>query len=231
MRRRFHIRPGDSIRNCGGSDTISKFRTRRGAHAARVQILAARQNLVPQSAFSPFAVHLDGNPIGSSPLNFPPYPRVCIHPAINRQFMIPTPFSAALLALVALAHCAYAAPAASAPAAQATSFAPSAPETVDYLRDIKPILSARCFSCHSALRQKANLRLDAAQLIRQGGESGPAFKPGQSAESLLLHAVTGTRQATPMPPKSEGEPLTEKQIALLAAWIDQGAVAPIGSYS
>ncbi|GDY23028.1 hypothetical protein LBMAG56_43750 [Verrucomicrobiota bacterium] len=98
---------------------------------------------------------------------------------------------------------------------------------MDYLRDIKPILSARCFSCHSALRQKANLRLDASQLIRQGGESGPAFKPGQSAESLLLHAVTGTRQATPMPPKSEGEPLTEKQIALLAAWIDQGALAPV----
>ncbi len=141
--------------------------------------------------------------------------------------MMPTSFSAALLALVALAHCAYAAPAAPAPATQTVAAAKSAPETVDYLRDIKPILSARCFSCHSALRQKANLRLDASQLIRQGGDSGPAFKPGQSAESLLLHAVTGTRKATPMPPKSEGEPLTEKQIALLAAWIDQGAVAPV----
>ena len=58
-------------------------------------------------------------------------------------------------------------------------------EPVDYRRDIKPILHGRCFACHGALRQKAGLRLDAVQLIRQGGKSGPAIVPGKSAESLL----------------------------------------------
>src|SRR5258705_463630 len=60
-----------------------------------------------------------------------------------------------------------------------------------YLRDVKPVLSARCFSCHGAVRQKARLRLDAASLIRKGGRSGPALVPGKADESLLVKAVLG----------------------------------------
>src|SRR5437016_4260465 len=59
---------------------------------------------------------------------------------------------------------------------------------VDYLRDVKPILSARCYSCHGALRQKSRLRLDTADLIRQGGKRGPAVVPGKSGDSLLIDA-------------------------------------------
>ncbi|HMC65468.1 MAG TPA: PSD1 and planctomycete cytochrome C domain-containing protein, partial [Gemmataceae bacterium] len=95
---------------------------------------------------------------------------------------------------------------------------------VDYGRDIKPILHARCFACHGALRQKAGLRLDAVQLIRQGGKSGPAIVPGKSADSLLIEKVTGNDRSR-MPPKSEGSPLSGKQIALLKTWIDRGAKA------
>lgn len=98
-------------------------------------------------------------------------------------------------------------------------------EPVDYVRDIKPILSSRCFACHSALRQRSGLRLDAASLLTQGGKRGPAIVPGKSGESLLITAVTGA-EGWRMPPEEEGDPLDAEQIALLAAWIDQGAKAP-----
>ena len=62
--------------------------------------------------------------------------------------------------------------------------------SVDYVREVKPLLTARCTSCHGAIRQKAGLRLDTAELIRRGGESGPAVEPGQSGESLLIERVT-----------------------------------------
>jgi hypothetical protein len=98
-------------------------------------------------------------------------------------------------------------------------------EPVDYLRDIKPILGNRCYSCHGSLRQKGGLRLDTAALLQKGGKSGPALVPGKSEESLVIDAVTG-RDRPRMPPQKEGPPLTDHQIAHLRAWIDQGAKAP-----
>ena len=57
---------------------------------------------------------------------------------------------------------------------------PAAPAAeVDYVRDIKPILTARCSACHGAVRQKAGLRLDAGQLVRKGGKKGPVVVPGE----------------------------------------------------
>jgi hypothetical protein len=101
---------------------------------------------------------------------------------------------------------------------------PSAP-VVDYTREIKPLLSKRCYDCHGALKHKAGLRLDTAALMRKGGDSGPAFEPGQSGESLIVDAVTG-RDGWRMPPESEGARLSDQDIAKLKAWIDQGGKAP-----
>jgi mono/diheme cytochrome c family protein len=97
-------------------------------------------------------------------------------------------------------------------------------EQVDYLRDVKPILKAKCFSCHGALKQESGLRLDAGPLIRQGGDSGAAIAVGKPAESLLIEKVSAHDEAERMPP--EGEPLTVQQIAVLTAWIEQGARSP-----
>jgi len=96
---------------------------------------------------------------------------------------------------------------------------------VDYDSQIKPILAARCFSCHSALRQQAGLRLDTAALLRKGGHSGPAIVPGNSAKSLLVQMITGVL-GTRMPPQDDGAALSEEQIRLITAWIDLGAPAP-----
>ena len=76
----------------------------------------------------------------------------------------------------------------------------------DYAGEVKPILAARCTSCHGSIRQKAGLRLDTAGLIRHGGDSGPAVEPGQSGESLLIQRVTAAEPADRMPPESEGVP-------------------------
>ena len=84
-------------------------------------------------------------------------------------------------------------------AARPDTPAQPAPSAVDYLKQIKPILADRCFACHGSLKQKAGLRLDAAPLLRKGGENGPAVVPGDSEKSLLIHAVTGTHDAERMP--------------------------------
>lgn len=95
---------------------------------------------------------------------------------------------------------------------------------VDYLREVKPILAQHCFSCHSAKIHKGKLRVDTGALMRKGGTSGPAIVPGNAAKSLLVHALKGTNDVTQMPYKKPA--LNDKQIRLLAAWIDQGAKAP-----
>src|SRR5262245_65908463 len=95
---------------------------------------------------------------------------------------------------------------------------------VDYARDIKPVLQARCFACHGALKQNAKLRLDSGDLIRKGGSSGPAVIPGKPADSPLIRRVTHPDEESRMPP--EGQPLTADQVKTFQAWIKQGAVYP-----
>src|SRR5262245_31008043 len=96
---------------------------------------------------------------------------------------------------------------------------------VDYLRDIKPILTTTCVKCHGADQQKGGLRLDTAAAALKGGEKGPAIRPGKSAESQLIKAVEGMHaDIARMPYKKP--PLSDAQIALLKAWIAQGAKAP-----
>src|SRR5579872_5615798 len=73
----------------------------------------------------------------------------------------------------------------------ATVSADEPADPVDYVQDIKPLLSRRCSSCHGALKQKNELRLDTAALAIKGGSGGPAVVPGKSDESLLIDAVTG----------------------------------------
>ena len=94
----------------------------------------------------------------------------------------------------------------------------SAAEPVDYARQIKPILKERCYSCHGALKQNGKLRLDTVALLKKGGKNGNA------ANHLLIERVTDADESSRMPP--EGKPLTAEQIALLRAWMAQGATGP-----
>ncbi|HAC91406.1 MAG TPA: hypothetical protein DCF63_12370 [Planctomycetaceae bacterium] len=96
----------------------------------------------------------------------------------------------------------------------------------DYLQQIKPLLQARCTSCHGALKQAGGLRLDTAQGAANGGDSGPALRPGNAMESILIQRVKAEDAEDRMPPEHEGEPLTDEQIAILRDWIDSGASLP-----
>ena len=95
--------------------------------------------------------------------------------------------------------------------------------TVDYLRDVKPILMHKCVSCHGALRQRHALRLDTAVLAKKGGQSGPALIPGNAAMSLIMKRVRG--HVLPRMPFAE-EALSSKEIQILTGWINQGARGP-----
>lgn len=97
------------------------------------------------------------------------------------------------------------------------------PPAVDFTRDVKPILVARCYRCHSSLEQEGALRLDSSAAILKGGDGGSIVVPGKSKESRLIAVVTKGGDVI-MPP--EGEPLTTEQIDKLAAWIDAGAHLP-----
>ncbi len=96
----------------------------------------------------------------------------------------------------------------------------------DYLRDIKPLLSQKCGSCHGAVTQEAGLRLDAGTLIHKGSNNGPVVVPERPEVSSLIERVSTADDDLRMPPHDAGEPLTAEQIAVLQAWIASGASWP-----
>ncbi len=101
---------------------------------------------------------------------------------------------------------------------------PSAATQVDFSRDVKPILENNCLRCHGPEKPKSRFRLDNRQDALKGGEDGVDILPGKSAKSPLIHYVAGLVEDMQMPPAGKGKELTAGQVALLRAWIDQGAV-------
>jgi hypothetical protein len=107
---------------------------------------------------------------------------------------------------------------------QIKALPPPAGRAVDFAKDVQPILSDRCYSCHGPEKQKSDLRWDSKASVFKTGEHGPILIPGNSAGSRVIHLVGGLEPDTLMPPK--GERLSAAQIGLLRAWIDQGANWP-----
>ncbi len=101
---------------------------------------------------------------------------------------------------------------------------PAVAKPVDYRADVRPVLKARCFACHGALKQEAGLRLDAVALALKGGDTGAAITPGAAASSLLVERVRDPDPQTRMPP--EGRPLEAAEIDVIVRWINAGAPAP-----
>ncbi len=95
---------------------------------------------------------------------------------------------------------------------------PPLPETVRFNRDVRPILSDKCFKCHgpSATGRRANLRLDdeAAAKVK-------VIAPGDPDHSPLIQRIISTDPRRRMP--FQGEPLSERDVTILTKWIQQGA--------
>src|SRR5579859_4075991 len=100
----------------------------------------------------------------------------------------------------------------------------TAAENVDYLRDVKPLLARHCYACHGVEKQRSGLRLDTAKAAFEGGNSGAVVVKGKSGDSRLIHALLGSNDVKLMPPK--GPRLSDREVALLRRWIDEGANAP-----
>jgi hypothetical protein len=97
----------------------------------------------------------------------------------------------------------------------------SAPR-VDYRRQVQSILTERCLECHSQDKRKGGLSLANYADVLEGGKDGPIVRPGNSADSLLVHRLIGSVE--PRMPKDE-LPLDDAEIAIIRSWIDDGARA------
>ena len=96
------------------------------------------------------------------------------------------------------------------------------PKSVDFNNDVRPIFTAHCAKCHAGKNERGGLKLDDPKAALAGGNSGPAYVPGKSAESRLIHLVTAMKSDEVMPP-GEAKKLTKNEIGILRAWVDQGA--------
>ncbi len=101
------------------------------------------------------------------------------------------------------------------PQPPATQLAP-----VSFSKDILPVFSASCLTCHGGEMQLSKLDLRTRESALRGGAHGPAIVPGNAEQSRLYRFVAGL-EAIKMP--MGGESLTPEQIAAVKKWIDQGA--------
>jgi hypothetical protein len=97
--------------------------------------------------------------------------------------------------------------------------APAFADPVAFNRDVRPILSDKCFSCHGpdASHRKAKLRLDTPEGARK------VLVAGKPDESELFHRVSQEETRGKMPPVKFGKPLSPAEIATLRQWILEGA--------
>ena len=88
-------------------------------------------------------------------------------------------------------------------------------------KNIKPVLTAQCYSCHSSNSKdvKGGLSLDTRQGILNGGDSGPSVVPGKINESILLDYI----ESGDMPPDN---PLSEEVVDNFRQWIKMGMPDP-----
>jgi len=117
---------------------------------------------------------------------------------------------------------------ASTPDAAPKELAPAATRTVDFAKDIQPLLARSCLGCHGETDAESNFSLTSrAAMIRGGDSELPAVLPGDSGKSPLVRFAGGVVADLEMPPLDAREKypaLSDQEIGLLRAWIDQGAV-------
>lgn len=86
---------------------------------------------------------------------------------------------------------------------------------------VRPVLIARCVSCHGPTQQLSSLRVDSREVLLKGGNRGPALVPGDANLSLLAKAVRHEGLKMPL-----GGKLSADEIAAIEKWINLGAPWP-----
>ena len=103
---------------------------------------------------------------------------------------------------------------------------PPTAATVDFQRDVRPILADNCFSCHGPDRstRRAGLRLDTQEGALGARPRGAAVVPADPEASLLYQRVTHGEERLRMPPPAlSNKTLSAEQIDVLTRWIEEGA--------
>jgi hypothetical protein len=97
--------------------------------------------------------------------------------------------------------------------------------TVEFNRDIRPIFSDKCYTCHGPDKgnRKSKLRFDteAGAMADLGGHF--AIVPGDPEKSELVRRITAENKAMRMPPVYSGATLSDREIGLIRDWVAQGA--------
>src|SRR5215469_15775077 len=95
-----------------------------------------------------------------------------------------------------------------------------------YDRDVRPILSEKCFLCHGqdSSKRMAGLRLDSFEGATADRGGHAALVPGQPESSAIYRRITAEQPAVRMPPAYSNRSLTKDQIAILRRWIAEGGV-------
>ena len=101
-----------------------------------------------------------------------------------------------------------------------------ADSTPSFVRDVRPILADKCFTCHGPdeARREANLRLDRqADALAEADSGLHPIVPGRPEESELVARITSDDASLRMPPEDAEKQLTAAEIATLKQWIAAGA--------
>ncbi|HET6573437.1 MAG TPA: PSD1 and planctomycete cytochrome C domain-containing protein [Fimbriiglobus sp.] len=96
---------------------------------------------------------------------------------------------------------------------------------VEFNRDVRPILSNKCFACHGPDKKhvEADLRLDVEKSAKEDRGGYRVLTPGQPDKSELVRRITAEDASERMPPKKSGKTLTPAEIDVLTRWVKQGA--------
>ena len=101
----------------------------------------------------------------------------------------------------------------------------AASPSIEFNRDVRPILADRCFQCHGpdAKQRQGDLRLDTADAASAERKGGPVVVAGQPERSELWRRINSSDADERMPPPDKGGKLTAAEIATLKQWIIEGA--------
>ena len=97
--------------------------------------------------------------------------------------------------------------------------------TVDFEREVLPLLKRNCLACHNQTKAEEKLVLETPKDILKGGDSGPAVVAGNPDKSLLLQLTSHAKKPI-MPPagnKAGASDFTPQELGLVKLWIEQGA--------
>lgn len=99
-------------------------------------------------------------------------------------------------------------------------------QTVSFSADVQPVLERRCSACHEPGQpgyEASGLRMNSYAEVMEGTRYGPVVLPGDPLSSTLIMLVEGRADPSLKMPHGDARPPTSDEIAILRAWVEQGA--------